>query len=231
MFDARRLAERANILFPGLYAWLLTVAQPATSAGVGAPARVLSLLSLVCLVLGPLFSFERPALSRAVGIYGFVAFSTLTWWQLGSVIAPDRLDPVRAALGAAGWLLYAFGWGRMRGRGHVPEDDPNVLEGAPLEARTRLPRAAWVVAIVSGVGGLLPVALAYRVERPDHAILAHALSLAAGAAVLSAGANLALNFGRPRAPRSPTSRLNSAAGALAALAVLAVAGLVWMSLR
>ena len=230
VFDARRLAERANILFPGLYAWLLTIAQPATSAGVGAPARILSLLSLICLVLGPLFSFDRPLLSRAVGIYGFVGFSTLAWWQLGPVIAPDRLDSVRAALGAAGWLLYAFGWGKMRGRGHVPEEDPNVLEGVPLAARTRLPRAAWVVALVSGIGGLLPFALAFRVERPDHAILAHAVALAAGAAVLSAGANLALGFGQPRAPRSPSARLNSAAGALAVLAVLAVAGLVWMVL-
>ena len=33
--DARGFAERANILLPGLYAWLLTVAEPATGAGVG----------------------------------------------------------------------------------------------------------------------------------------------------------------------------------------------------
>lgn len=230
VFEARRLADRANILFPGLYAWLLTVGQPVTSPGVGGLVRALAILGLVCLVLGPLFSFERPALSRAFGIYGFVGFSVLAWWQLGPLLSPDRFDWVRAALGAAGWLLYAFGWGKMRGRGQVPEEDPNVLPGPPLPARSRLPWAAWVVAVVSVGAGIAPAALAFRVERPDHAILAHALALAGGAAVLSAGANLALNVGQPRVMRSPAARLNSAAGALALLAVLAVAGLVWMAL-
>ena len=228
--DARRLAERANILLPGLYAWLLTIGQPAASAGVGWQGRVLSLFSLVALVLGPWLAFERPTLARVVGIYAFVGFSVLAWWQLGAAVAPDRLDPVRAALGAAGWLLYAFGWGKMRGRGHVPEEDPNVLEGAPLPARTRVPRSAWFIAILSGLAALVPVVLAWRVERPDHAILAHAIALAAGVAVVSSGASLALAFGQERAVRGPGSRLNSAAPALAVLAVLAVAGLVWLVL-
>jgi hypothetical protein len=48
--------------------------------------------------------------------------------------------------------------------------------------------------------------------------------------VLSAGTNLALGFGQPRAERSPGSRLNSAAATLAALAVFAVLGLLWLAL-
>jgi hypothetical protein len=228
--DARRFAERANILLPGLYAWLITLAQPATSPGVGWFARALTFLALLALVIGPLLALDHPSYGRAFGIYGFVGLAALAWWQLGPAVGPDRIDAMRAALGAFGWLLYAFGWGKMRGRGHVPEEDPNYLPGSSLPARGRFPLAAWVVAALACVGAVVPTALAWRVDRPDHAVLAHATTLAAGAAVLSSAATLALGFGQPRSERTPYSRLNSAVAALTALAVLAVAGLLWLAL-
>ena len=122
--DTRGLAERANILLPGLYAWLLTVAEPATGAGVGLLARMLAFLALIALVTGPFLAPDRPVLGRVFGIYGFVGLSVLAWSQLGSAVSAEQLDPLRAALGAFGWVLYAFGWGKTRGRGRVPEDDP-----------------------------------------------------------------------------------------------------------
>src|SRR5688572_21284843 len=130
--DARGFAERANILLPGLYAWLLTVGEPATGAGVGWKARALAFLALVALVLGPLLAPDRPIHGRACGVYGFIGLSTLAWWQLGPVVSAEELDPLRAALGALGWMLYAFGWGKTRGRGLVPEDDPHVVPGPLL---------------------------------------------------------------------------------------------------
>ena len=228
--DARGFAERANILLPGLYAWLLTIAEPATGAGVGVLARTLAFLALLALVIGPFLAPDRPLLGRGFGIYGFLGLSVLTWWQLGPAVSADQLDPLRAALGAFGWMLYAFGWGKTRGRGRVPEDDPNVVPGPSLTGRGRLSTVAWVVAGVALVGAVLPTVFAWRVDRADHAVLGHATTLAAGAAVLSAGANLALGFGQPRVERSPGSRLNSAAAALAALAVFALVGLLWLAL-
>jgi len=228
--DGLGFAERANILLPGLYAWLLTVAEPATGAGVGFLARALAFLALIALVTGPFLAPDRPLLGRIFGIYGFVGLSTLAWSQLGSAVAAEQLDPLRAAFGAFGWMLYAFGWGKTRGRGRIPEDDPNVVPGPSLPARSRLPTAAWVVAAVALVGAVVPTFFAWRVDRADHAVLGHATTLAAGAAVLSSGATLALAFGQPRSERSPGSRLNSAAAALAALAVFAVVGLLWLAL-
>jgi hypothetical protein len=228
--DARGFAERANILLPGLYAWLLTVAEPATTPGASLLARVLAFLALLALVTGPLLAPDRPLLGRIFGIHAFVGFSVLAWSQLGAAVAPDQLDPLRAALGAFGWVFYAFGWGKTRGRGRVPEDDPNVLPGPSLAGRGRLSAAAWVVVAIAVLGAFVPTLFAWRVDRPDHAVLGHATTLAAGAAVLSSGATLALGFGQPRTVRSPTGRLNSAAAVLAALAVLAVIGLLWLAL-
>jgi hypothetical protein len=118
----------------------------------------------------------------------------------------------------------------MRGRGRIPEEDPNVLPGDTLVARSRLPRAALAIAGISFVGALVPVVFAWQVERPDHASFAHAITLAAGTGILSVGATLSLGLGQPRASRSTTSRLNSAAAALGALAVLGVLALVWLFL-
>jgi hypothetical protein len=169
-------------------------------------------------------------MGRAVGVLGFVALSMLTWLLLGPQVGIDRLGPFQAALGGLGWVAFAFGWGSLRELGSVPEEHPNVLSGSPLLARGRLPAHALVVVVTSVLGALTCLALAWRVDRAEHAMLAHGCAIGCAIALLAAGARLAVSRSDDTAPRSPTRRLSAASRPLAGLVLLLAAGLVWAML-
>ena len=130
LFD--RLSGSTNMLLPGAYAWLTTVALPAAQRGVSGAARVAAFAALVALLSGPLVALSRQRLGRAIGVLLFVGLCTLSWALLGPAIGIERLEPVRALLGTVGWILFALGWGSVRETGTVPEEDPNALPGPPL---------------------------------------------------------------------------------------------------
>jgi hypothetical protein len=224
--DARRSPERARVLAPGLYAWLLTVLVPAAQQGVPFTARAFALVSVVALVVGVFFENERPKLGRWLGIYAFVGCSLASWCLAGPAIAVGNVDPIRSALGVLGWVIYAFGWGRSRGS-RVPEDSPNVLTGAPLAPRARLSKAGAPVVALAVVAALAFEGLAFRVERSEPALFAHAAATASALLVLGVGARIALGLGGRRELPSAATRLNAMAPPLAALAVLLGLGLVW----
>jgi len=221
-----RLPERMRVLAPGLYAWLLTVVHPAAQPGVPFAARAFTFLAAVALVAGVVLEIERPKLGRALGIYGFVGGALLAWAFAGPAVGVGNVDPVRSALGVLGWVFYAFGWGRSRGSG-VPEDAPNVLGGAPLAPRARLSRASMPIVGMAVVAALVLEALAFRVERAEPALFAHAVATACALLVLGAGSRIALGLGGRRELPSAAIRLNAMAPPLAALAVLFGLGLVW----
>jgi hypothetical protein len=133
---------------------------------------------------------------------------------------------VRSALGVLGWVIYAFGWGRSRGS-RIPEDAPNVVAGTPLAPRAHLSRVAAPVVGVSIVAALALEGLAFRVDRSDPALFAHAAATACALLVLGVGARVALGLGARRELASASTRLNAMAPPLAALAVLLGLGLVW----
>jgi hypothetical protein len=228
--DSAPFAERARVLVPGLYAWLLTVAHPAAQRDAPFAARITAFAALVALAVAPIFVRDRIALARAFGIYAFVGLSVLSWALLESQIAVERMDRLRAVVGALGWLVYAFGWGRVRTRG-VPEDDPHVVLGAKLVPRARLPRAAVPVAVFAVAAALAIEALAFRVDRREPAVFAHAVAIALALLVLGAGARIALAQGTRIDLSSGTTRLNVAAVPGALLAVLLGVGLIWVALR
>jgi len=223
----RAFAARANKLLPGLYAWTATVALPATYPEVGWEARASSVAALVALVLGPWLSPTRPALGRILGIHAFIGFSLVTWTlavRAGVSLAPE---PIRAAFGGLGWMVYAFGWGELARPLRVPEDDPHVLGGPPLSPRALLPRRASAVFGIGVAGALLLVILAWRVPGAPQNVLGHAVALAAGLWMLSAATEIALT--EAQSPRGSTSeRLARASGTLSALLVLLGLGLLWM---
>jgi hypothetical protein len=226
-----RLAGSANMLLPGGYAWLTTVALPAAQRGVPATARVAALAALAALVGGPLIALARPRLGRAIGVLGFVGLCTVTWGLLGPAIGIERLEPVRAVLGTVGWILFALGWGSVREVGSVPEDDPNALSGPPLPARSRLPPGSMAILAVGIAGSLPALYFAWRITRPDHALLGHAAAVLGAMALVAASARIAVDRAGYRTLGSPSQRVNSAARPLGALALLLGIGFVWLLLR
>ncbi len=227
----RAMLARAHMLLPGLYAWVTTVAYPATHRSASGGARTTAMVALIALVVAPLVAFDRPRLGRALGIYGFIGASTLTWVLLEPIVSVGRLEPIRGSLGAVGWALYAFGWGAVRRVDAVPEDDPRAILSDPLQPRSKLPAGAMAVFVASVVGALVPAFLAWRVVRPGHALLAHAVALACGIAMVVTGARLAIERGSWTPVTPSRVRVDSARAPLALVLLLLAAGTLFVLVR
>lgn len=227
---SRALVSLANVLLPGLYAWVTTVAYPASHRGAPWPARAAALSALVLLAFGPVLAFSRPVLGRAVGVLGFVGLCLVTWVILGPQLSVERLEPVRASLGGVGWVLFGLGWGAPRRLGGIPEDDPHALPGAPLPPRHRLPSGALVVFGVSLLAAVALPFFAWRVTHAEDALLAQCVALIGAIALVGAGARVALDRGKWK-PLAARARINAAARPLALAALLLALGFVWMILR
>jgi hypothetical protein len=188
------LGGLAAVLLPGVYAWGATVAYPTFSAKAVSPvARVAALCALLALGAGPWIARRWLRAGRALGVLGFAGFSAAAWGALGDELRAPRLDPVRSALGALAWGLFALGWGNFPSRTRLPEDDPHALLTSRLPPRARVP-----LGVQLGFGALLATSvalpsLAWRIERAGLALLAHALALAASVALLSVGSRVLLS--------------------------------------
>jgi hypothetical protein len=222
------LAERTRVLLPGLYAWLLTLGLPVMGRGVNAGPRFTALMAAAALVATLFLVGRRLDLARIFGIYGFVGCSALTWALLGSDLSPVHLDRIRTALGTLGWVLYAFGWGRVES---VPSREADIAPGPPLVARSHVhPRSVPIVAFAV-LASLVFEGLAFRVEPAEHAVLAHATAAACALLVLGAASRLALAQGTRSELSSGATRLNGVAFRGALLAVLVGLGLVWAAVK
>ncbi|HYO96205.1 MAG TPA: hypothetical protein VER33_16920 [Polyangiaceae bacterium] len=225
----RPLAERANVLLPGLYAWATTVAAPASALRATETSRACAFAALLALVLGPWFASRRPKLARLLGIYGFVGFSVVAWALLSRANVVLGVEPIQATFGAMGWVLYTFGWGELRGRGQVPEDDPGVIPGAPLPPRAVLHRSVELVFALGLAGVFAMLLLAFRVSRPTHALMGQAVTLIAGLLIVHGASQVALERGARSLP-SNAERTNAASTALAALFIALGLGALWLLL-
>ncbi len=210
---------------------MATVATPTLGRDAPSSARFSAFAALLALVAGPYLAIERPRLGRGVGVFLFVALCSVTWLLLGDQLAVDRLEPVQASLGGLGWAAFAFGWGSLRPLGVVPEDHPNVLGGTPLKPRGELPKGALWVLGSSIFGAVACLALAWRVARPDHALLAHASAVVCAIALLGAGAKIAVSRHPTPEPGPPRRRLEAASRSLVGLVVLLFLGVFWQVLR
>jgi hypothetical protein len=224
--EAPDLVRTQSIVLSGLYAWAATLLYPASLRGAGPLARVVVGLALVSLVVGASLGRRRTRYGRGLALYGFVGLSVLSWALLGALVSVDRLEPTRAALGAFGWVLFAFSWGAPREPAEVPEDDPRALPGEPLPPRGHLPRgASWVLAIAT-LGAALPLLLAWRVTRSSHALLGHAVAIVCAIALVTSGAEIAVRRGRWSPVDPPLRRVAQAAVPLFVLIILLLAGSV-----
>ena len=227
----RSLRERASTLLPGLYAWLTTVALPSAQHGAPQAARVSALFGLLTLFAAPLFVNERPRLGRALGIFWFVGFCLLTWLLLGPGLLQIHGDPLLSALGAVAFTFYALGWGSLRRRDAVPEDDPNVILGPALSPRIRPLRRTAIVFGVISAAALLPEFLAFRVLETERALLAHAAAVLSAILTITVGAQVALFVGQRKRLPPVGERLSGAAAPFALLALLCGLALLWSVVR
>jgi hypothetical protein len=225
--DPDHVVARANILLPGVYAWISTVAYPASAGHGHGFAPVAAGGALLCLLAGTALVVPRPRLGRLLGLVGFVAFAAVTWLLLGEGLDVRRLEPMRSALGGAAWALFAFGWGSVRRPRHVPEDDPRALVDDLLRPRRVLPRRAPFILGAALLLGLAPVFVAWRIVRPEHALLGHAAAFAAAVSVVSVGALVAAEQGRRRETRPARIRLVAASGTLALAGAFGALGLLY----
>jgi len=230
--DARRRgALRAEIsrVVPGLYAWLATVAAPVSKAGTSPWSRASAALALASLAASYMVG-GRPRLARALGVQGFLLFCFGAWALLGPALRSDQVDQVRGALGAVGFLLHALAWGASP-KEPEPEAAEHLVPGSPLQPRSKPLR---LPAIALGLGitlSLLPLAAAFTVERPGASLLAHALALASGLLLVSAGSDIAVLVGRPRELPAWRLRAGRATWSLAALALALGVLLLWLALQ
>jgi hypothetical protein len=201
----RQTRALAAVLLPGLYAWGATVAWPAFSQRAASlPARAGAGAALLGLILGLGLARPHPTLGRAVGVLGFLGCSAIAWGALGSGLRGSGLDPVRAALGALAWGLFALGWGGFPERRQALEE-LELAGPAHLTPRARLPvgmRVGFVALVTCALA--LPL-LAWRVERPGVALLAHAVALAGSVSLLTVGTRILI--ARPGSEQSRAPRL------------------------
>jgi len=223
------LAEVSRVV-PGLYGWLATVLLPVLQRGASFWSRASALLALAALVGSFVLSASRPRASRLLGVYGFVLFCFGAWLALGPLMRSDQLDAVRGALGAVGFLLHALAWGA------APKDPDaealdNLVPGLPLQPRHKPTRLAAVVLGLSIAAALVPMALAFGVERPGASLLAHALALGCGVLMIGASTDLALRIGKQRQFPAWRARASRALWPLGGLIVAVGIGLIWLALH
>jgi hypothetical protein len=223
----RVVFEHGQIVLPGLYAWIATVGSLAVQPGAPVIARLTSAGAVLALLAAPLVVDDRPLLARVLGVYAFIGLSLVSWALFSQGLALERLDSLLAALGSIGFMLYAFGWGALRSRRAVPEDDPNVMPGPPLAPRERLPMLAAAILTASVIGALVPMLLAFRVTQAEHAVFAHAVATIAGIALIGGGARVALERSQPRKLGSARERMSLAAASLSLLGLALAAGVLW----
>ncbi|MET0596131.1 MAG: hypothetical protein ABW133_25755 [Polyangiaceae bacterium] len=217
-----------DLLAPGLYAWGVTVAWPASHRLAPFASRVLAGVALGALLVGSVASRFWPPL-RIAALWVVVATSLGSWVLLARAIDPSHLDPVHGLLGSVGWAAFAVVWGGERTR--VPAPEP---PGRPLPWPRERRRTVLLMSFLA-TAAAVPIALAWWVQTTERAMLAHAVSLAAGIALIARAADMAAPVRREPQPLlavdKPRRRLAGAAGPLAVLAGLALIGALFGVLR
>jgi len=216
-----------DLLAPGLYAWGLTVAWPATTRLVPLPTRVFALVALVALVAGAGLAFVAPRLGRIVAIWLFLGASIASWAKAEPSLFLARLDPLQGLLGSFGWALFALSWARQDKGIPLATSEAN----APSAPRQTMPRPLTAMVVLVCAVAALPMVVAWWVKGFERALLAQTIALATAVALLTLGAELADAGAAPPARSVPTTRLSGAAPALLALGILVALGAAWGLMR
>jgi hypothetical protein len=216
-----------STVLAALVAWAVTLAPAALARSAPRSAFIVALCALFAGVTGPLFARAFPPLARHIGISLFLVLATMTWLLASPTIQPFRLDPLRAAIGAVAWGVFALSWNERWTSTQKSEVDPF----APvLQARATLPRLAVPIAALGVAAGLAYLAIAWRVREVDRALLAHSLALVGAVAVVSSAATTAVSRDKRHMGGSRRFTLY-ALRPLILLIALAIGGAIVIALR
>jgi hypothetical protein len=226
-----RLTEVGQVLVPGIFAWAVTVVPCATGRGSTRFTWIPAILGLACLVAGAFLVRDRPTLGRILGIWAFLSLSLLTWILNPAGIRTDRIDPIRAASGTFGWMLYGLGWGAPWRPGVHPEDNPRAQLHPKLEPR-RMPVFRMPLAVaLAAVGAVLAMVLAWRGLEPGRALMMHGAALACAVGLVTAASKVGLSQSQKRTPVIAKQRLVHASPWLMAFGTLLIMVLAWLVSR
>jgi hypothetical protein len=234
-----REGSTAPTLTAVVIAWALTLAPSGFGRGASWPATVLCVAALGAGLGGPLLARTgvtagasppnpRARMGRHVGISLFVALATATWLVGDHAIHPLRLDPIRGLFGAVAWGVFALSWSERWGSS--AEAEPIDPEAPLLLPRAALPMLATTIATVGVLLALAYLALGFRARDPDRALVAQAVALACGVAVVVAAGVVATARGKHR-PLSGRRLTPPVVRALLLLVTTAIAGAVLTALR
>jgi hypothetical protein len=226
------LGAVAQSVIPALYAWGVTVAPVAWARGGGALARICSVAAL--LVMGAALAVEpkRPSLSRPLLVWGFTAFSLLTWVLAPQGLSVAKLDATRGFLGAAGWLMFAFSAAAppIR-RASGPGEAGRIVPGPKLSPRSRVARGDGIILGVAFMCALGLQAIGWGVAVPERALLLRATTLVSGIAILGAATDIATLRHQNRKTARAAVRISRTWPSAALLVLLAIAAVAYVLLR
>jgi hypothetical protein len=209
-------------LLPGLYAWLSTVLVPVSSLSGGPVVQSVAWASGAALLVGGLPIAGRFSWLRWLGLAAFVTGAMTTWLLMADQLRASPSDAIQAALGGIGWLLFAVS---VQSDSIVPE--PKRSSVLVERGRGRSFSAAWnLMFVLLASAGLVPLLLAWRVERAPHAVLAQIVACAAALTGLSLAGAAVEAMALRRNLVNTRGRLGDSWWTLLLVALLLVAGLV-----
>ena len=208
-----------DVAIPGLYAWVVTVAWPLRAPDTNVWAYAFAGIALLSLGASCLLVASRLRLWSAISVGTLISASATTWFLLGAEMQSLGI------LGSLGWAAFAIGWVRASGTYELGGGT-----GAAVLALAPRREVGWSARLLVGigvVGALIGLALAWRIEGRERALLGHAIALLGALQVLTISSSAALTVGqKAESPAFPWTAL----GRTIVLAILVAVG-GWFSLR
>jgi hypothetical protein len=216
-------------MIASVLAWSVTVAPTAFARGSAVPARLFAVLALLAGLGGPLFLGERRRIGRHIGITAFLVFSLGAWLFSLHALHPIRLSPFRAATGSLAWAIFALSWREVWPK--PPERSEAESQAAALPARASLPFLSIPILASAIFGALLLVFGAFRTREAERGLVAQAIAIASGAAIVTAAATIATTLGKDRSTGPGRRFTPIVVRALILLVVVALGGALYILLR
>lgn len=216
-------------MIAAVLAWSVSVAPTAFARGSSPAARVFAVLALIAGLVGPLFLAERRRIGRHVGITAFLAFALAAWLLSLNALHPMRLSPFRAATGSLAWAIFALSWREVWPKpAERAEAEPHAV---PLPPRASLPFLSIPILTAAVIGALFFVLGAFRTRDVERGLVAQAVAIACGAAVMTSASTIATTLGKDRSAGPGRRFTGVVVRALLLLFVIALSGALYILLR